>query len=70
MKIKFSGLSLKWNNLFIRNLVIVIGVVLVWRGVWNIAETYLLPNYPTISSIISIAIGVLILYLPDELKQL
>ncbi len=44
---------------------IAIGVVLVWRGVWEITDIYLLPGYKTASAIASIIIGVLILYLPD-----
>jgi hypothetical protein len=45
--------------------VIAIGVVLVRRGVWHLADEYLLPNHPVWSSIISLIVGILILYLPD-----
>ncbi len=61
----FSWLSFSRNKHFIRNLIIAIGVVLVWRWVWNLADIYLLPNNPLASSIISLVIGILILYFPD-----
>lgn len=48
-----------------RNIIIAIGVVLVWRGVWNIADMYVFPNNPLLSNIISLVVGILILYLPD-----
>lgn len=65
MKIKFHWLSLKRDKHFIRNLIIAVGVVLVWRGGWMLCDMYLLPNNPLRSSIVSIVAGVLILYLPD-----
>lgn len=65
MKQKFSGISLKRDKHFIRNIIIVIGVVLVRRGVRHLADKYLLPNHPTLSDIVSILIGISILYLPD-----
>jgi len=49
----------------VRNIIIAIGVVLVWRGVWNIADMYVFPNNPLLSNIISLVVGILILYLPD-----
>jgi len=48
-----------------RNIIIAIGVVLVWRGVWHMADMYLFPNNPLLSNIVSLVIGILILYLPD-----
>ncbi|AKH32932.1 hypothetical protein XF24_00604 [candidate division SR1 bacterium Aalborg_AAW-1] len=65
MKNKFSGLSLRRDKHFVRNLVIAIGVVLVWRGVWHLADEYLFPNHPTLSSIVSLLVGIIVLYLPD-----
>lgn len=65
MKQKFSGISLKWDKHFVRNILIVIGVVLVRRGVRHLADKYLLPDHPTLSDIVSIIIGIAILYLPD-----
>lgn len=65
MKQKFSGISLKRDKHFIRNIIIVIWVVLVRRGVRHLADTYLFPGYPTLSDIASIIIWIVILYFPD-----
>lgn len=65
MKNKFSWLSLRRDKHFIRNLVIAIGVVLVRRGVWHLADEYLFPNDQLFSSVVSLIVWILILYLPD-----
>ena len=44
-------------------LVIAVGIVLIWRGIWGLADMYLLPQSPLISFAASIALGVAILYL-------
>lgn len=36
-----------------------------WRGVWGLLDAYLLPQYEILSLIVSICLGVLILYLDD-----
>jgi len=55
----------------IRILVEVAGVILVWRGVWTLADRYLLPENPDVSAIISIILGIIILYLENKnLKDL
>ncbi|MCF7836619.1 hypothetical protein K9N08_03190 [Candidatus Gracilibacteria bacterium] len=46
-------------------LVKVIGVVMVWRGVWELLDKYLFPGNYILSAITSIALGFFILYLPD-----
>ena len=58
-------MSLKRDKHFIRNLIIVTGVILVWRGIRILCDTYLFPNDLLLSSIVSIVAGILILYLPD-----
>jgi hypothetical protein len=65
MKNKFAWLSLSRDKHFVRNLVIAVGVVLVRRGVRHLADMYLFPNHPLASNIVSLVIGILILYLPD-----
>lgn len=62
---KKSGLSLKPRRYLIRDLIIVIGIVLVWRGIWHIADRFLFPNYPLLSEILGLLIGLFLLYLPD-----
>jgi len=45
-------------------------IVLLWRGIWNLADLYLFPGQDVLSSIISISIGFFILYLRDfDLKE-
>jgi len=58
-------------DLNFRILVEVAGVILVWRGVWTLADRYLLPESPDLSAIISIILGIIILYLENKsLKDL
>lgn len=59
------------------NLSIVIGLVLIWRGIWYILDGIDLAffgNDHLVTAVIGIAAGILILYLPDknldELKKL
>lgn len=60
-----SGLSFKPRKYFFRDLIIVIGVVLVWRGIWHLADRFLFPENPFLSEILSIVCGLFLLYLPD-----
>ncbi|MDP3957235.1 MAG: hypothetical protein Q8Q10_01920 [bacterium] len=57
-----------------KNLGVVIGLVLVWRGVWHIldgVDTYVLGGDKMITAFGGIVIGLLILYLPDkDLKEI
>lgn len=47
-------------------LLLAIGVVAVWRGVWGLMDIYLFPDNPILSFIISIIIGLFILYFNDR----
>ena len=62
---KFRGISLKPNPRFFEKLITAIAVVMVWRGVWNLLDTYLFPQHKILSDVLSIVIGLLLLYLPD-----
>jgi hypothetical protein len=49
----------------------VIGVILVWRGIWVLTDRYLFPDNPDVSAIISIILGIIILYVENKnLKEL
>lgn len=61
-----TGLSLKPRRYFLRDLIIVVGVILVWRGVWQLADRFLFPGQPILSETLSIIIGLFLLYLPDR----
>jgi hypothetical protein len=54
-------------------IVIVFAIVMLWRGVWGLLDTYLFPGSPTLSYLVSIGLGAAILYLDnfriDNLKR-
>ena len=54
-----------FNPRFFPVLVTVIGIVMVWRGVWFLLDLYLFPNHPELSGLTSLLIGLTILYLPN-----
>lgn len=57
-----------------RNLSVVIGIVLIWRGIWytlDIVDAALFGGNHMLTALGGIALGLLILYLPDrDLKEL
>ena len=59
---------------FVRNFSIVIGLVLIWRGIWYVLDELdiLLSNKGhTWTALGGIVVGLLILYLPDkDLKEI
>ncbi len=69
---------MKKNNLnasyFIKNLSTVVGLVLIWRGVWYVLDfidsMYFSGNH-TFSALGGIILGLLILFVPDgDLKEI
>ena len=50
-------------------LIIAIAIILVWRGVWGLADLYLTPTMPTVSFIISLIAGVIILFIHNSKKH-
>lgn len=68
---KHKGLAKHWDKKHLRTLLTVLGIVMVWRGVWALLDVYLFPNNLLLSYIASIILGLLILYIPDyDLKEL
>ncbi|MDD3861786.1 MAG: hypothetical protein PHP74_02760 [Candidatus Gracilibacteria bacterium] len=63
-----SGLSfsLHCHKRFWHTLIIAIAIVLVWRSIWGLADMYLFPNNPLLSHLVSLFLGILFLYLPDN----
>lgn len=59
MRRKFSHLK-KHHQLFF-SLVILSGIVCLWRGMWGLLDLYLLAHDPTLSFSVSVLVGVLIL---------
>jgi hypothetical protein len=63
--------SLKPNKKFLYTLLAAVGVIFVWKGIWDLLNLYLFPNNPLLSALISLFIGLIILYLPDQdIKEL
>jgi hypothetical protein len=66
------------NNLTIRyfakNLAIIVGIVLIWRGIWYVLDAIdlvLFAGSPIYSALLGIIVGFFILYLPDkDLKEI
>lgn len=56
---------------FYVTLINVVGIVLVWRGLWNLIDKYIFPDKPLLSNIVTILVGLFLLYLPDrDIKEL
>lgn len=59
---------------FVRTLSIVIGLVLIWRGVWYVLDwidVLIFGQYNHWTGLIGIFLGVLLLYIPDrDLKEI
>ncbi len=59
---------------FSKNLATVVGIVLIWRGIWVLLDTFdlfFLGGNHVLSGIVGIVLGVAILYIPDkDLKEL
>ena len=48
-----------------------LALIMVWRGIWLLADEYLFPGNTIVSALVSIAIGLIILYFRDfDLEEL
>jgi len=71
LKKKKLSLSLKPTKTFFSMLLVGFAVIIIWRGIWNLLDEYLLPDNFLASNVLGIIIGLLILYLPDrDIKEL
>lgn len=72
--VRLSKLKNFTLDYFSRSLLVVIGLVLIWRGIWYILDKIdklFFGGSHVITTIIGIIIGIAILYLPDQdLKEL
>ncbi len=57
-----------------KNLGIIVGIVLIWRGIWVVLDAFdafLFGGSHLVSGILGIVLGFIILYLPDkDLKEI
>ena len=47
------------------SIIIVVAIIMLWRGVWGLLDLYLFPGIPTLSYVVSISVSLLVLYLND-----
>lgn len=47
-----------------------IAVIIIWRGVWGFLDVYLFPNNLAISYLISILLGILIVFADGDIREL
>ena len=61
-------------NYLTKNIIVVVGVVLVWRGLWYVLDDldkWLFDGSHFWTSLAGVVIGLIILYLPDkDLKEI
>jgi hypothetical protein len=59
---------------FTRNLFVVVGLVLIWRGIWYVLDAldyWIFGGHHFWTGLLGIIIGVAVLYLPDrDLKEI
>jgi hypothetical protein len=47
-------------------LIEIIGVILIWRGVWGVLDIYLFPNNPLVNYLVCIIIGFILIWFDDK----
>lgn len=50
--------DLKKHHQLIFSLIIMSGMISLWRGIWGLLDMYLMPNNPTMSYILSALLGI------------
>lgn len=59
---------------FLRSLSVVLGVVMIWRGIWHILDlidVHLFDGKGVYTAVGGIVVGLIVLYLPDrDIKEL
>ena len=55
---------------YLRNLLIGIGGISFWRGMWLLSDVLLFPQDPITSAIVSIIIGLIIFIVANEVRVL
>jgi hypothetical protein len=58
-------LGLKARYPLVSWVVVIVAIIMLWRGVWGLLDLYLFPGSPTLSHIVSLLLGILVLYLDD-----
>ena len=56
-------------KLDLKHMGIIVGVVMLWRGLWGVLDLFLFPNDFLKSSLISLIFGLVILYYSHNLTE-
>ena len=59
----------KYKKKIFKTLLVAFAIVAFWRGSWGLMDTYLFPRYEILSYIISILLGMAILYYTENLLE-
>ena len=46
-----------------------LAIIMFWRGIWGLMDTYLFPDNHVLSYVLSIIIGILILYSTENMRE-
>ncbi len=60
--------SKKAKNTFFYNVrvfLLIIAVIMIWRGIWNFLDTYFLPDNYVLSNVLTIVIWLIIIFIND-----
>lgn len=49
----------------VRTIIIATGVILFWRGCWNLMDFYIFPDNKLLSNIFTIILGIILLWIDD-----
>ena len=60
---KLADIKMRYPNA--NAVVIILAIVMLWRGVWGLLDAFLFPGSPAFSYLICIGLGGIILYLDD-----
>lgn len=73
MKEKIDIAKLKQQYPYANTVVVILAIIMLWRGVWGLLDEFLFPGSPVLSYLASFGLGILILYLDgfslDDLKK-
>lgn len=54
---------------FLKIILIAIAIVCFWRGAWGLMDLYIFPDHEAISYMVSMGIGIVILYVTRQLAD-
>ncbi|MDD2907263.1 MAG: hypothetical protein PHH98_01350 [Candidatus Gracilibacteria bacterium] len=60
--------SKKARNEFLYNMrifLLIVAVIMIWRGIWNFLDFYFLKDYFILSNLLTIVIGLIIIFIND-----